>query len=68
MCQLQLFRQGLSILKKCIRKSHFGCLIYQIFSPRPNHGGPRGVQSQGPDDFKKTILEIYWGTPTVRGA
>ena len=36
------------MVEKCIRKSRFGPPKRPNFSPRPNHGGPRGVQSQGP--------------------
>jgi hypothetical protein len=33
------------VVEKCIRKSRFGPPKTPNFSPRPNHGGPRGVQS-----------------------
>ena len=35
------------VVKKRIRKWRFGPSKRPIFPPRPNHGGPRGVQSEG---------------------
>ena len=51
------------VRKKRIRKWCFWPSKRPNFSPRPNHGGPRGVQSQGPGAKLKSLIPPPLPTP-----
>ena len=45
-----------SVVEKRVRKWRFGPSKTPNFSPRPNHGGPRGVQSEGSEAKGKKCI------------